>query len=225
SAAELRGGQPTTDKRRNTLVAGVAVEVCARNLEDLGLAASIALRRDVVKNAVVTAADLVDSRGRENVRFGKGDIPTVVDDSLRAAKRIGFRKTGRVGAAGDSGEGLVVAEAGEQAVGGGEVVIQANVKFGFIELPHGLVDEVVGTVVREARSRKREKIDHLLGDRIDQPRRNLVARRPRYLTSVCVQGRGVAGAIALEIDICGSARIRRGACAVQSSHVWVVNSA
>ncbi len=66
----------------------------------------------------------------------------MVDDDLVAAEGVRFGEGAGAASAGDHGVGLVVAEAGIKVVGGGEIVIEADIKLRFVELADGLVDEV-----------------------------------------------------------------------------------
>src|SRR3977135_3091307 len=65
------------------------------------------------------------------MRLGDCHVAPVVADVLRARKRAGFRKSRRT--PGNEGIRLVVAEPRKDGVLAGEIVIQTNIKFPFIE--------------------------------------------------------------------------------------------
>ena len=71
-----------------------AAQICANDAKLCGFATPGALRSDVVEDAVVTEAKLVHGRRGKDVRFADGDVARVVDDSLVAAKGVGFGKSG-----------------------------------------------------------------------------------------------------------------------------------
>ena len=69
--------------------------------------------------------------------FGHHHIAPVILDVLIAAKGVGFRPCRRT--AGDEVRCLVVAEAREDRIFAGKIVIEANVPGAFVELPRRLV--------------------------------------------------------------------------------------
>ena len=85
---------------------------------------------DVVEDAVVPKAELVNRDGRKDVGLADGDIACVIDDALIAAERALLRESGS--ATGDERSGLIVAEAGEQAIRVGEILVHADIEFCFI---------------------------------------------------------------------------------------------
>src|SRR4029077_11774584 len=98
-------------------------------------AASRALRRDVIENAVIAGAELVYACRRENVRLSDSHVARVIDDALIAAEGIRLRKSSG-GASGHIRDRLVIAEASESRIRAGEVVIQPHVKLRLVQLAH-----------------------------------------------------------------------------------------
>ena len=96
-----------------------------------GSASAGALRSDVIEDAIVAEAELIDGGGGKDVGLADGDVAGVVDDALIAAEGASLGKRARPAAARDIRNGLIVTKAREDIIGARESVIQANIKLGF----------------------------------------------------------------------------------------------
>src|SRR5271168_1848484 len=89
TAKDLGGDQPLAvgaSRKRGT--AGRASQVGIRNPQDCGSTCEIILRSNVVEDAVVAHADLVEHVGREDMAPADADVPAMVDQEFIAAEGI-----------------------------------------------------------------------------------------------------------------------------------------
>ena len=96
------------------------------------------------------------------MRLSNGYVTGVVDDSLVAAKRIRLSEKSRR-ASRHIRICLVIAEAREQRVRAGEVLVHADVELRFVQRAHWFALEVV-SVYAVARSRRGIERNHLPAD-------------------------------------------------------------
>src|ERR1700746_1748383 len=113
TASHQCADQPATECawRANGGGATGTAQICPNDAKLCGFATAGSLRSNVVEDAVVTKAKLVHGRRRKDVRFTNRNIASVVQDSLVAAKGVGFGKPGR--APWHEGTRLIVTKAGE----------------------------------------------------------------------------------------------------------------
>src|SRR4029077_8086793 len=214
-AKKERRNQPAAVGARGTGCAAATTQVRARYTELCRLATPGALGSDVVENPVVTKAGLVHRGGGKHVSLPDGYLARVIENSLVAAERVRFGKRASPAAARHIGNRLVVAKTSERVVGAREVVVQTNVELGFVELAHGLANEV------ESRSQvigvwRGVVIHQGLPDVVNQAGWNFVTGSSVWLESVGVCGQRVPCRIAMEIDIGKDGWVCRG-----PDHVWI----
>ena len=172
TAAKKYGRQTATD----------AAQVCTRYPQFLRLARADTERKDVVKDAVVAARDLIDAGRREDVGLRECRVAAVVRQALGAGEGIGFGKSGRPPWQ-ELGR-LIIAEAGVKGVLACQVVIEPKVEFAFLQLLGWRVDVVAKHRARDVGSRI--QVDHPLTDGVDQARGNLAACSTGCLKSIDV---------------------------------------
>src|ERR1017187_3065555 len=189
------------------------------NATDRGRGASPGtLGLDVIEDPVVTEASLIHRPRGKGVSLANRDLAPVVDDVLIAAKRARLREKSGACAAGNIGIRLIVTEPAKQAIGARDIVVQTNVKLGFVEAAHRLVQKVEGTVgsatvATGVRIRSRVEVDQGLSYGVSEAiraSRDFVTGSSRGLASVRVSRQRIPCPIALEEGIGGAKHIRIG---------------
>ena len=189
-----------------------------------GSATVRALGSDVIEDAVIAEAELIDGGGGKEVSLADGDVAGVVEDSLVTAKSAGLGEGARAAAARNVGGGLIVAKAREDIIGAGKSVIHADIELGFEEAAHGLVGEI-NSVSRVIGIGQRIEIDQGGAKRVDERGGYFSAVGTGNLAAVGVdRGRwaGVGdGARALER---GAVGVRVGECSSRLRHTEIVGT-
>ena len=151
-------------------------QVGARDAELRRFARARSVRENVVENPVVAGGRLVDQVRRKNVGLGHDRVAPVVFNVLIAAECIRFRPGRR--AAGHVVCRLVVAEAREDRILAGKIVVDANIERSFVELSRRLVGVVEPGAVYVGAG---VKLNHACGDRVNQGCRDYIAGRASRL--------------------------------------------
>ena len=146
--------------------------------------------------------------------FADSDLTPVVDDVLIASESTGLGNKSNTRAARDIGIRLIITEAAKHAIGGGDVVVETNVKLGFVKAAGGLARKIEGTAgsATGVGVGGWVEVNQSLPDRVRQTvgaSRDFVTGRSGCLASVGVGGQRVARAIALEVGISGP------------EHIWI----
>ena len=163
-------------------------------------AGAVTLRSDVVEDAVVTEAGLVEQVGENTWVSPRAMLRAWLMMFSLLPKALDFGEAGC--AAGDKRESLVVAETAEEIVLVGQIMVEADIEFGFVKAAYRLVDVVVaGVGVAGVDKVRGVNIHHGLPDGVDQVGWNLVAGGALGLASIDIGRQGIPGAVALEVDI------------------------
>jgi len=211
-AENFRDGQPATDAGRSASVAGRTVEIRAGNAELSGSAGSRSFGSDVVEDAIVATADLIDGIRGKDVRLAQGDVAAVIDDALVAGEEEGLGQIADAAAARDVGSGLIIAEARERGIRGGEGVIESDVEPGFVQRANRLVEEVevASGVIGVCMGIEG---DELLADVVEEACGDLVAGYADCLAAIArgiggsgtIERQRIAKSVALKIGAVGTA--------------------